>query len=92
MTSETVLPAAAVQRAINHMNEDHRDSLLEMARALAGCPWAIDAELVAVDALGVNVRASGEGREEMARIARCRFVLEPVTAPGCVQQKAGARS
>ena len=68
MTSETALPAAAVGRAISHMNADHRDSLLEMAQALAGCPWATDAELSAIDALGVEVRASGDGREEVARI------------------------
>ena len=61
--------AAAVQRAVEHMNDDHRDSLLEMAQAIAGYPWATDAELVAVDTLGVNVRASGDGREGMARIA-----------------------
>lgn len=62
------LPEAATRRAIDHMNADHRDSLIEMARALAGCDWATDADLTALDRDGLTIVARGPGREETAQI------------------------
>lgn len=69
MSADQNFPAAAVQRAIDHMNEDHRDSLIDMARALAGCLWASDAELVSIDPRGFELWAIGEERRELAHIA-----------------------
>jgi putative heme iron utilization protein len=68
MSAEGVLPDAAVRRAINHMNADHRDSLIEMARALAGRDWASDADLTALDRDGLTIVARGAGRTETVRI------------------------
>mgnify|MGYP001124221660 CR=1 FL=1 len=69
MDEEQRFPAAAVRRAIEHMNADHRDSLVEMARALAGRPWADDAEITSIDPRGFDFWASGDGRREPARLA-----------------------
>ena len=69
MSADRNFPAAAMQRAIDHMNADHRDSLVEMVRAFAGCPWANDAELVSIEPRGFELWALGDGRREMARIA-----------------------
>lgn len=68
MTAGEALPAAAVRRAIDHMNADHRDSLIEMAWALAGYDWATDVDLTALDRDGLDIAARGAGREESARI------------------------
>ena len=69
MSSETQLPAAALQRAIDHMNQDHRDSLIDMVKAFAGFGWAEDAELIGIDATGLDIRAIGDGRQEAASVA-----------------------
>jgi putative heme iron utilization protein len=68
MSGETILPAAAAQRAVDHMNEDHRDSLIDMAKALAGRAWTEEAELVAIDVRGLDIRANGGGRSELVRV------------------------
>lgn len=68
MSDGTILPAAAAQRAIDHMNEDHRDSLIDMAKVLAGLGWAEDAELVAIDVRGLDIRAHGGGQSEVVRV------------------------
>ena len=61
MTSDPMLPAAVVLRAIEHMNADHRDSMVEMAQTLAGHPWATDAEMIGLDLHGIDIRAIGAG-------------------------------
>lgn len=68
MSNEVQLPAAAMQRAIDHMNEDHRDSMVEMAKAFAGFAWTEDAELVGIDAQGLDLVASTGERRETARV------------------------
>lgn len=68
MGNEVALPATAVQRAIDHMNEDHRNNMVDMVRSLAGQTWAEDAELIAIDARGLDIQASGSGRSELTRV------------------------
>ncbi len=77
MTDTLVLPAAAVQRAIEHMNDDHRDSMVAMAQTLAGHPWVTDAEMLGLDPHGINIRATGAGREATARL----LFATPLTGP-----------
>lgn len=50
--------APAAQRAINHLNEDHADALLAIARALGGYSDAATARCTAIDRYGLelNVR------------------------------------
>ena len=78
MSNEGALPEVAVRRAVDHMNTDHRDSLVEMARALAGLDWATDVDLTALDREGLDIAARGSGRKESARIP----FDAPITAPG----------
>lgn len=64
--------------AMQHMNEDHRNNLLDYARALAGFDWAEDAEMIALDRYGFDLRATGQGKQATARIA----FDPPLTEPG----------
>ena len=61
MSAEGSLPAVAVRRAIAHMNADHRDSLIAMARGMAGRDWATDVDLTALDRDGLTIVARCEG-------------------------------
>ena len=53
---------------IQHMNEDHRDSMVEMAKHYSGLN-ATDAEMTAVDRLGFNLRVQTEEGMKGSRIA-----------------------
>ena len=53
---------------IQHMNEDHRDSMVEMAKHYSGLV-AVDAEMTAVDRLGFNMRVQTEAGMKGARVA-----------------------
>lgn len=45
----------AAKRAIDHLNADHADALLAMARALGGYPDALAARCSAIDRYGLNL-------------------------------------
>lgn len=47
--------APAAKRAIDHLNADHADALLAMARALGGYPDALAARCSAIDRYGLNL-------------------------------------
>ena len=53
---------------IAHMNEDHRDSMIEMAKHYSSLV-AVDAEMTAVDRLGFNLRVQTEEGMKGSRIA-----------------------
>ena len=53
---------------IQHMNDDHRDSMIAMAKHYSGLN-AADAEMTAVDRLGFNMRVQTEEGMKGARIA-----------------------
>lgn len=53
---------------ITHMNQDHRDSMIEMAKHYSGLS-AVDAEMTAVDRLGFNLRVQTEEGMKGSRIA-----------------------
>ena len=44
--------------AIAHLNEDHADALLDMARAVGGCPRASAARCVDADRTGLDLIAT----------------------------------
>jgi heme iron utilization protein len=65
------------ERAINHLNEDHEDALLEMAQALGGRPEATAARCVDADRTGLDlVVETAEGEAEV----RVDYD-EPIDAP-----------
>ena len=45
-------------RAIAHLNADHADALLEMARALGGCPEATAARCLDADVVALTLEAT----------------------------------
>lgn len=44
--------------AIAHLNSDHADALLDMARALGGCPEAISATCLDADTTALTLEAT----------------------------------
>jgi putative heme iron utilization protein len=55
-------------RAIEHLNDDHADALLEMAQALAGQPEASAARCVDADRTGLDLIATTPAGETSVRV------------------------
>jgi putative heme iron utilization protein len=55
-------------RAIAHLNADHADSLLDMARALAGCDEATAARCLDADRFGLTLLATTPTGELTVRV------------------------
>jgi heme iron utilization protein len=55
-------------RAIAHLNADHDDSLLDMARALAGCEEATAARCTDADRFGLTLVAATPSGELTVRV------------------------
>lgn len=66
--SET-FPQKFVAGVVAHINEDHGDEMLALARGLAGQHWAEQAELLHADPRGIDLLLRGAGREERLRVA-----------------------
>jgi putative heme iron utilization protein len=64
---------------IQHMNTDHGDALILLAKAFAGIE-AQDAAMTSVDRLGFHVRLKTQGGASGARIAFLREVRSPTEA------------
>jgi putative heme iron utilization protein len=57
---------AFIDNAVNHMNEDHRDAMVDMLHGLCQAPWVTDAEMLHFDASSIRLRgwgAAGESEE-----------------------------
>lgn len=65
------------ERAIAHLNEDHDDALLDMARAIGGCPEATAARCVDADRTGLDLIAETQAGETEVRVA----YDEPIDGP-----------
>ena len=64
-------------RAIDHLNEDHPDALLEMVQALGGHPEATAARCVDADRTGLDLVATTAAGEIEVRVP----YEEPIDAP-----------
>ena len=64
-------------RAIEHLNDDHADALLEMARALGGQPEASAARCVDADRTGLDLIATTPHGETAVRVP----YDEPIDGP-----------
>lgn len=73
---DPVAPASGP--AVTHLNADHGDALLAMARALGGRPDATAAECMAADRYGLDLRAE---TPEGLRPVRVEFA-EPIDSAG----------
>jgi len=63
ITSDVVV---AIRR---HMNEDHAEDSLLICRALGGVPDATAAEMVGMDAEGIDFAATVDGQSTAVRVA-----------------------
>jgi putative heme iron utilization protein len=68
--------ADAAAGIIEHMNADHKDSLIELAKVFAGIECQ-EAAMTAVDRLGFHVRLKTPEGMKGARIAFLREVRDP---------------
>jgi putative heme iron utilization protein len=65
-------------RAVAHLNEDHTDALLAMARALGGYPDALAAECTGIDRYGIELRVEGPRGVAPTRVG----FAEPIAEAG----------
>jgi len=65
------------ERAIAHLNEDHADALLEMARALGGRPEATVARCLDADRTGLDLLAATPAGDVPVRV----LYEEPIEGP-----------
>jgi heme oxygenase (biliverdin-IX-beta and delta-forming) len=65
------------ERAIAHLNEDHDDALLDMARTVGGCPEASAARCVDADRTGLDLIATVPTGETEVRVP----YAEPIDGP-----------
>jgi heme iron utilization protein len=71
------LVSEGAERAIEHLNDDHDDALLEMARAIGGCPEATAVRCVDADRTGLDLIAETPGGETEVRVP----YDEPIDGP-----------
>ncbi|MEM7125935.1 MAG: DUF2470 domain-containing protein [Chloroflexota bacterium] len=68
MSADPILPDDVIERAIEHMNEDHAHNLLDYAQVLADLSWAEGVEMSELDFEGFELIVHGEGRVQQVRI------------------------
>jgi len=71
--------ADATGEIVQHMNTDHKDALILLARVFAGIE-SQEAAMTSVDRLGFHVRLNTQGGMRGARIAFLREVSNPAEA------------
>lgn len=64
-------------RAVEHLNDDHADALLEMVRALGGQPQALAARCLDADRTGLDLLAATPAGEVPVRVE----YDEPIEGP-----------
>lgn len=65
------------ERAIDHLNDDHADALLEMAQALGGHPDATAARCLDADRTGLDLLVETPTGETQVRVSYEEPIEEP---------------
>lgn len=65
------------ERAIDHLNDDHGEALLDMARVLGGCQEATAARCVDADRTGLDLLAASPAGDVPVRVE----YEEPIEGP-----------
>lgn len=65
------------ERAVDHLNDDHADALLEMAQALGGAPEATAARCLDADRTGLDLVVETPTGERQVRVAYEEPIEEP---------------
>ena len=63
-----IFTAEQVAAMVSHMNDDHADSVLLYVDAYSDVKGASAARLVSIDAAGMDIQASVDGRDVAVRI------------------------
>lgn len=71
------LVSRGAERAVEHLNDDHPDALLDMARALGGCPQGIAARCLDADSTGLDLLVATPAGEVPVRVE----YEEPIEGP-----------
>jgi putative heme iron utilization protein len=69
--------APGADRAVDHLNDDHADALLSMARALGGYPDALAARCTSIDRYGLNLAIETPRGHAPSRVGFADPVEEP---------------
>ncbi len=77
MPEKPILSPELIRQAVEHMNEDHKENLLDYARNLAGLSWAEEVEMLNLDVEGFDLNVKGGDQTEQTRIT----FDEPLTKP-----------
>jgi putative heme iron utilization protein len=75
-TAEADPTAPEAARAVAHLNDDHADALLAIARKLGGYPDALAATCTAIDRYGLDLRIEGPRGISPARVGFAEKVSE----------------
>ena len=51
-----LLKQGFIDHAVNHMNEDHRDAMVDMLHGLCQATWVSDAEMLHFDETSIQLR------------------------------------
>lgn len=70
-------PVGDASGAVKHLNEDHADALLAMARALGGYPDALAARCTTVDRYGLNLAIETPRGHAPSRVGFAETVNDP---------------
>lgn len=65
------------ERAVDHLNDDHADALLEMAQALGACPEATAARCLDADRTGLDLLVQTPNGEREVRVDYEEPIEEP---------------
>ncbi|MEM9884840.1 MAG: DUF2470 domain-containing protein [Bacteroidota bacterium] len=49
-----------VTNAVEHMNDDHRDAMIDILQAFCDADWVVDAEMLHFDREKIKIRGLGE--------------------------------
>ncbi|MEM8527003.1 MAG: DUF2470 domain-containing protein [Bacteroidota bacterium] len=56
---ETQFQAKFIKNAVEHMNDDHRDAMVDILQGLCGATWVTDAEMLTFDKEKMQIRGTG---------------------------------
>ena len=66
MDENLAFPPKFYDMVIEHMNDDHRPGMIDIARGILGKEWVEDVELLHFDKVQIQFKAFGEnGKEEV---------------------------
>jgi len=52
-----------VDSAVDHVNEDHRDAMIDILKGLRQANWVVDAELISFDKEKIEAKGFGDNHE-----------------------------